>query len=107
MTELVDVTALLDGAGPRVRWSASTGQLQANLVTLQPGERVEPHVEPELDVLVVVVAGSGTVTADVEQAVTAPAVVVLEAGAGRAVAAGPDGLSYVTAHHQRAGMGIG
>jgi quercetin dioxygenase-like cupin family protein len=106
VTEWVDVPAALAAAGPRIRWSTEN-QLQANLVSLDPGARVDEHVERELDVLLVVVAGEGTLVADgEEQAVTAPGVLVLPAGTRRSILAGPQGLAYVTAHRRRAGMSI-
>lgn len=102
-----DLAALLAGGGERVLWSSST-QLQSNLVRLLPGEAVPEHVEGTLDVLLVVVAGDGTVSAGTEvTAVTAPAAVVLRAGEPRALTAGPEGLAYVTAHSARTGMSIG
>ena len=104
MTEVVDVAALLVGDGARIRWSTTT-QLQANLVRLGPGEHIEMHTEAQLDVLLVVVDGAGTLTADgVAADVAAPAVVVLPAGTRRAVVAGPTGLADVTAHQRRTGM---
>jgi quercetin dioxygenase-like cupin family protein len=107
MTSYVDVAAALAGDGPRIRWSVEN-QLQSNLVSLEPGAVVEEHVERELDVLLVVVAGDGTLHADGgEHVVTAPAVVVLPAGTRRAIVAGRAGLSYVTAHRRRTGLSIG
>lgn len=100
--ELVDLQALLaERAGPRVRWSAS-GQLQTNLVVLAPGEQVDEHVERELDVTLVVVAGELSLLHGRRQdRATAPAVVVLPAGTRRALTAGPTGAAYVTAHRRR------
>ena len=107
MTEYVDVAAALSADGPRIRWSVEN-QLQSNLVQLEPDAVVDEHTERELDVLLVVVAGDGTLYADGrEHHVTAPAVVVLPAGTRRAVLAGADGLAYVTAHRRRTGMSIG
>ena len=107
MTEYVDVAAALAADGPRIRWSVEN-QLQSNLVRLEPDAVVEEHTERELDVLLVVVDGEGTLHADgTEHRVAAPAVVVLPAGTRRAVVAGPAGLAYVTAHRRRTGMTIG
>ena len=107
MTEYVDVAAALAADGPRIRWSVEN-QLQSNLVRLEPNAVVEEHTERELDVLLVVVDGEGTLYADdSEHRVAAPAVVVLPAGTRRAVVAGPAGLAYVTAHRRRTGMTIG
>ena len=106
MTEYVDIAAALGAAGPRIRWSVEN-QLQSNLVCLEPDATVDEHTERELDVLLVVIAGEGTLYANgAEQRVAAPAVVVLPAGTTRAIVAGPGGLSYVTAHRRRTGMSI-
>lgn len=105
--EHVDLRGLLapDPAQPRVRWSASN-QLQTNVVVLGPGEVVEPHVERELDVTLVFLAGSavlahGSTAQLTGTTVTAPAVVVLPAGTHRSTTAGADGVSYLTAHRRR------
>ena len=104
--EVVDVTTLLaDGTAQRVAWSASN-QLQTNLVVLGPGEGVEPHAEPELDVTLALLRGSLELRVgdDPPRTVAAPAVVVLPAGTRRSLSAGPDGGAYLTAHRRRTGL---
>ena len=102
----VAVTDLLAGQDAGVLWS-STSQLQSNVVALPVGARVDEHVETALDVLLVVVAGSGRLThsrdgrAAVEQDLSAPSVCLLPAGTRRSLRAGPDGLVLVTAHRPR------
>ena len=102
----VDVSALLGAAagGGRVLWSTSN-QLQTNVVSLGPDEHVAPHVEPELDVTLVVLSGSVTVAAgDADSTASALSVVVLPAGLRRSLTAGPDGAAYLTAHRARGGF---
>ncbi|MEV7127865.1 procyclic form-specific polypeptide B-alpha [Streptomyces sp. NPDC093260] len=94
-----------------VLWKlAETGrQLDANLVRLAPGGRVAPHAEPELDVLVFVVAGGGVLgvgTADEPRRLSEGVTVWLPHGSARSITAGPDGLSYLTVHRRRPGMRI-
>lgn len=102
----VDVAALLAGGAPGVLWSA-TSQLQTDVVALAAGGGVDEHVEPSLDVLLVVVSGGGRVThsrpggSKVDEQVRAPAVLLLPAGTRRSMRAGPDGLVVVTAHRAR------
>ncbi|WP_439946996.1 cupin domain-containing protein [Streptomyces sp. BBFR109] len=84
-------------------------QLDANLVRLAPGGRVAPHAEPELDVLVFVVAGDGVLgagTADEPLPLAEGATVWLPHGSTRSITAGPDGLSYLTVHRRRPGLWI-
>ncbi|GLZ28720.1 hypothetical protein Lesp02_09100 [Lentzea sp. NBRC 105346] len=82
-------------------------QLDANLVRLSPEHRIEPHVEPDLDVLIVVVEGDGTAHADdVEHSLEPGALVWLPRGTRRSLHAGPRGLGYLTLHQRRPGMWI-
>lgn len=83
-------------------------QLDANVIRLPAGSRVERHLEPDLDVLLYVVAGSGHLHAEGEaQELAAGFVTWLPRGSGRALSAGEDGLVYLTAHRRRPGMSIG
>ncbi|MEU6534118.1 cupin domain-containing protein [Streptomyces sp. NPDC046928] len=107
---LCDVTALTDApASAGVLWKLTEPgrQLDANVVHLPPGRRVDTHVEPDLDVLLLVVTGDGTVTGpDGDGPLTAGALLWLPRGSRRALAAGERGLSYVTVHRRRPGMTI-
>jgi len=107
---LCDVTALTDApASAGVLWKLTEPgrQLDANVVHLAPGRRVDTHVEPDLDVLLLVVTGDGTVTGpDGDTRLTAGALLWLPHGSRRALAAGERGLSYVTVHRRRPGMTI-
>lgn len=105
--EIVDVRALVDQvptADRAVLWSTEN-QLQANLVRLAPGVRIDAHAETVLDVLVTVVDGLLELTVDgAQQSVAAPRVVVLPAGTRRELRAGPDGATYLTTHRRRDGL---
>ncbi|MER6104175.1 hypothetical protein ABT115_18060 [Streptomyces sp. NPDC001832] len=82
-------------------------ELDANLVRLPPGAEVGEHQEDVLDVLLVVVAGSGRVVAGGGELDLTPTTVVwLPRTSRRALAAGPDGLAYVTVHRRRPGLTI-
>jgi quercetin dioxygenase-like cupin family protein len=82
-------------------------QLDANLVHLSPHQRVDAHVEPDLDVLLLVVTGKGTLSAtDHSEPLTPGVLIWLPHGSARSLSAGPDGLSYLTVHRRRPGMQI-
>ncbi|MFE5089778.1 hypothetical protein ACFRCI_05130 [Streptomyces sp. NPDC056638] len=82
-------------------------ELDANLVRLPPGAEVGEHQEDVLDVLLVVVAGSGRVVAGGDALnLTPTSVVWLPRTSRRALGAGPDGLVYVTVHRRRPGLTI-
>jgi quercetin dioxygenase-like cupin family protein len=83
-------------------------QLDANLVRLGPEEEVGAHQEDAVDVLLLVVAGTGV--ADTGPGGTIElrpgSAVWLPRGAERALRAGAHGLAYLTAHRRRAGLAI-
>ncbi|MFD1663090.1 cupin domain-containing protein [Streptomyces caeni] len=82
-------------------------QLDANLIHLPPGQRVGSHAEPDLDVLLLVVAGDGVLdTAQGRQRLAEGALFWLPHGSSRSLSAGEGGLSYLTVHRRRPGMQI-
>jgi quercetin dioxygenase-like cupin family protein len=108
---LVDVHELVDdGSVPSgARWTLTEPgrQLDANLIHLPAGQRVDTHTEPDLDVVLIVVAGGGIVgTPDGEQVLADGNVVWLPRGSTRNITAGNNGLSYLTVHRRRAGLQI-
>jgi quercetin dioxygenase-like cupin family protein len=108
---LCDVRALARArpapAGALWRLAEPGRQLDANVVHLPPGRHVEVHTEPDLDVLLLVVAGSGTLAGAGEpHRLAAGALLWLPRGSARGLAAGADGLSYLTVHRRRPGLRI-
>jgi quercetin dioxygenase-like cupin family protein len=114
---LADLDSLIDAAGaagaPDAQRSGAlwrlegARQLDANLVRLPPNQRVELHREPDVDVLLLALAGHGTVHTDEGPLALVPhALLWLPRGSQRALEAGPDGLAYLTAHQKRAGLRI-
>ncbi|MET9655517.1 hypothetical protein [Streptomyces sp. NPDC006510] len=82
-------------------------ELDANLVRLPPGGEVGMHQEDVLDVLLVVVAGNGRIDAGADSLELTPTTVAwLPRTSRRALAAGPDGLTYLTVHRRRPGLTI-
>ena len=102
----VDLAAL-PGAGGVV-WSVSADGFHTNLVVLAPSGAIAAHRNDAIDVLLVVLAGSGTVTVDaVPMPVTPMSAVLVPRGAMRSIAAGDDGLRYLTIHERRPPLTIG
>jgi quercetin dioxygenase-like cupin family protein len=95
------------GTGARWKLAEPERQLDANLVHLPAGGHIGTHLEPDLDVVLVVVAGDGIFgTADGPQHVAAGNLVWLPHGSGRDLTAGAAGLSYLTVHRRRPGLQI-
>lgn len=87
--------------------AAEGRQLDANVVRLAPGAEVGTHREPDLDVLLYVVNGSGRLhTPDGPSPLEAGSVLWLPRGSTRSLSAGAHGLDYVTVHRRRPGMTI-
>lgn len=94
-------------AGVLWKMAESGRQLDANLIHLSPGQRVGVHAEPDLDVLLLVVAGSGVLNGADGPHTLAPGVLLwLPHGCSRSLTAAEDGLSYLTVHQRRPGMQI-
>jgi len=86
-------------------WGAASEDLNATLLEWPPGEGPAEHMNDERDVLYVVLAGSATLTVDGEtQELPAGQATIVEKGARRALAAGSDGVRYLTAHTRRGGL---
>ncbi|WP_406428944.1 cupin domain-containing protein [Streptomyces sp. NBC_01589] len=100
-------TAAPDRRGALWQLAEQGRELDANLVRLPPGGEVGEHQEDVLDVLLVVIAGSGRATTGAEVLELAPTTVLwLPRTSRRALAAGPDGLAYLTVHRRRPGLTI-
>lgn len=89
-------------AGAVWRLEPSERQLDANLIALPAGGTIEEHVGADLDVLLHVVAGSGTLRSVAEDIPLEPgALVYLPRGSRREIAAGAGGLRYLSVHTRK------
>jgi len=90
-------------------WSlAHGGDLDANLVRLGPGGGVDAHVNDDVDVLIVGIDGSGSVTIDsVQNELCTGIVIAIPKGTTRSIQSRAEGeLVYLTVHRARAGVRI-
>jgi quercetin dioxygenase-like cupin family protein len=103
-----DLAPLLQAEGDGVHWTLEPdADLNVNLVRLGAGHSMAEHRNDEVDVLIVALTGDGHVVVDTRTiAVAAHVVVHLPKGTTRSLHAGPDGLTYLTVHRRRAGLGI-
>ena len=107
----VDFDEFLAVAGDRVGviWSLQrSGELNANLVRFDAGGGVGEHVNEEVDVLFVGIAGSGSVRVDGEDHdLGAGRLVFAPRGVRRSTRAFSDGFAYLTVHRRRGPLRIG
>ncbi|MCY0960871.1 hypothetical protein [Streptomyces sp. H27-H5] len=106
--DAVIADAPADAAGALWRLTGATRGLDSNLVRLRPAAVIAEHAEPVLDVLLVVVAGTGRLDTGGRSHDLRPHVaVLLPRNSRRTLTAGPDGVAYLTVHTRRPGLGIG
>jgi len=101
-------TAEPDAAGAIWNLDPRDRQLDANVISLRPGGSIASHVGPDLDVLMVVLAGSGelTMAGDASSSLTTGDIVWLPRRSERAIGAGASGLRYLTVHTRRPALRI-
>jgi quercetin dioxygenase-like cupin family protein len=105
----LEVTPLdaIDAEGDGVAWSASPEGVNVNLVVLGSHSGISLHRNDEVDVLIVVLAGGGTLLADAAtHPLAAGDAVMVPRGTERALDAGPTGLRYLTIHRARGALRI-
>ncbi|MBV7701597.1 DUF2249 domain-containing protein [Nocardia nova] len=81
--------------------------LDANIIRLAARGRIDAHTGPDLDVLIHVLDGTGTLTTELgELELTSGALVWLPRRSRRAFTAGPHGLRYLTVHQRRQALAL-
>lgn len=105
--EPVDLVAVA-ASGDGVAWSSAPEGLNVNLVVLAPVSDIGEHRNDEVDVLVIVLAGSAIVTVDgAPHALPAGAAGVIPCGSARAICAGGEGVRYLSIHRSRGALRVG
>lgn len=110
LAELLGEVSEAEGDRGGALWSLAVRrrQLDANLIRLPANAGVAAHVESDLDVLLFVVEGSGSLTTPAgQQRLTRGVVAWLAHGTERALAAEGEGLVYLTVHRRRPGLAVG
>lgn len=112
--ELCNIQELLAGdhtadpMGALWKLPVSERHLDANVIRVDANSQIASHVGPDLDVLMLVVAGSGTITTDAAPlAVSTGSLIWLPRRSRRAIDAGEQGLAYLTVHPRRPALQIG
>jgi quercetin dioxygenase-like cupin family protein len=101
----VDVAAIGDGAREAVPWSTRSADLDVNLLHFAAGDGVAAHINADLDVLLVGVAGGGEVLVDGQPYPLRPGrVVLVPKGRERATLATSEQFCYLSCHRARPGL---
>lgn len=98
-----------DTTGPAgVVWSLPHGgDLDANLVHLDPGGAIPPHVNDDVDVIISVVGGRGhLIVDDTSHFLHGDVLAVIPKGTCREIQADHRGLTYLSVHRRRGPLGI-
>ncbi len=113
MTDLVtgglvaDLGAVSVGSGGAIWSLPHGGDLDANLVRLDPGAGIDSHVNNEVDVLVFVQSGTATLTVDGDTTHLGPDhLALIPKGSRRTVIAGGAGITYLSVHRRRGLLNI-
>ncbi|MDN5852176.1 MAG: DUF2249 domain-containing protein [Actinomycetia bacterium] len=103
---LTDTTAIAaiaaDASGAIWKLQTRERDLDSNIVSLQPEESIDAHTGPDLDVLVHVLDGGGSLTTELTTIDLLPGVLLwLPRRSHRQFTAGAGGLRYLTVHQRR------
>ena len=104
--EVIDLGALARAAGTAgAVWTHQSEDLNVNLLVFPAGEGVATHVNTDVDVLLVGVAGEGVVEIEgTRRLLRAGQALVIPKGASRATQSSSGLFAYLSCHRRRAGL---
>jgi quercetin dioxygenase-like cupin family protein len=104
--QMVDLAALARSAtAPGAIWTRQSEDLNLNLLVFASGEGVAEHVNAEVDVLLIGIAGTGAVTIDGTRQILSPGhAMVIPKGTNRGIRSTSDPFAYLTCHRRRGGL---
>jgi mannose-6-phosphate isomerase-like protein (cupin superfamily) len=104
--QMVDLAALAHSAtAPGAIWTRQSEDLNVNLLVFTSGDGVAEHVNAEVDVLLVGIAGTGAVTIDGTRQILSPGIaMVIPKGTSRSIRSMSDSFAYLTCHRRRTGL---
>ncbi len=104
---VVDLSAELAGPSGAVWSLPHGGDLDANLVRIDPGTGIDAHVNNDVDVLIFVQSGTGTLTVNGRPQRLAPDhLAMIPKGSLRSIMTGAVGITYLSVHRRRSPLGI-
>ena len=104
---VIDLGSARTGPGGAVWSLPHGGDLDANLVRLEPGAGIGQHVNNDVDVLVFVQSGSGKLIVDGRvEPLGCDHLALIPKATSRSLVAGPAGITYLSVHRRRRPLGI-
>lgn len=109
---VTDTTALLEDTDPTIGgsiWQLEPGarDLDSNIIALPADDEIGLHIGPNLDVLILVLEGSGQLQTELNVLELQQGELVwLPRNAQRRFIAGPEGIRYLTVHHRKPTLNI-
>ena len=86
-------------------WSMNSEQLNINVLRFGTGEGIPPHINNEVDVLIVIVEGEGVLTlGNEERPIRTGEATLIPRGARRAIRCTSGTLAYLSCHRRRGGL---
>lgn len=99
----IDLHQTHDHSGPQ--WGYESDDLNLTLLVWTAGERVAPHVNEEVDVVLIVVAGEGDVHVNgAVHALRPGQALLIPKGVARAIHPTSKRFSYLSVHRRRRGL---
>lgn len=93
------------GNAPNLLGSLASADLNVNMLRFTGESGIEAHVNREVDVLIVALAGEGLLTVDGSPTLlVAGDAVIVPKGTERAIRSNGDRFAYLTCHGQRRGL---
>lgn len=104
---LVVDLSVAEGSGGAIWSLPHGGDLDANLVRLDAKAEINAHVNNDVDVMVIVQAGTAELIADGQvRLLSAEHVALIPKGVLRSIVAGAEGVSYLSVHRRRSPLRI-
>lgn len=91
--------------GSVLAWTQASHDLNVNLIVLDDGHGIQPHVNDAVDVLILGVAGVGFIEIDGNRIALAPLhAVIVPKGTLRSTGSAGGRFAYLTCHQRRGGL---
>ena len=105
--QILDLASVPTGSGGAIWSLPHGGDLDANLVRLDPGQAIGAHVNDDVDVLLVVHSGTGDLEVEGQTGqLGVDHLALIPKGSQRSIVAGPSGIAYLSIHRRRSPLGI-